>query len=83
MQIRDTSQPNLAHIHLVAPLRPSGIIKANEHVLRLIDSTDVSSFGLGKRPAKRTIISNDQISKLLYKWNHNVRIHFFFYQSKF
>lgn len=38
----------------------------------LIDRTDVSSFGLGRRPDKRTIISNDQISKLFInmKWRN-------------
>lgn len=30
----------------------------------LIDSTEVSNFGLGRRPDKRTINSNDHISKL-------------------
>lgn len=32
--------------------------------MNLIDKTEVSSLGLGSRPDKRTIISNDQISKL-------------------
>ena len=33
----------------------------------LIDNTDVSSVGFGRSPAKRTIISNDQYSKLSIK----------------
>lgn len=30
----------------------------------LIDNTEVSSFGFGRRPERRTSISNDQNSKL-------------------
>ena len=30
-----------------------------------IERTEVSSFGLGRRPDRRTISSNDHISKLL------------------
>lgn len=40
--------------------------KANRDAkLDLIESTEVSSCGLGRRPARRTIISNDHNSKLL------------------
>jgi len=33
----------------------------------LIDNTDVSSCGFGRRPERRTTISKDQYSKLLKK----------------
>jgi hypothetical protein len=35
--------------------------KANQ-----IENTDVSNFGFGRRPDRRTTISNDHISKLSY-----------------
>ena len=50
--------------YLIAELSPKGIIHTNAAVLRLIDSTEVSSFGLGRRPERSTMSSNDHISKL-------------------
>lgn len=38
--------------------------KKHYRVIYLIDNTDISSFGFGRRPDRRTTISNDQYSKL-------------------
>jgi hypothetical protein len=40
------------------------------HNSNLMERTDVSSLGFGRRPDNRTIISNDQISKL-FQHNNN------------
>uniref|UniRef100_A0A7C9EJA7 Uncharacterized protein n=1 Tax=Opuntia streptacantha TaxID=393608 RepID=A0A7C9EJA7_OPUST len=48
---------------LTAQPRPKGTIHVVSEVLRLTDRTDVSNAGLGRRPAKRTINSNDHVSK--------------------
>jgi len=44
-----------------------------------MERTDVSNFGFGRRPERRTIISNDHISKLLTiimvkKFGNRIRI---------